>query len=90
MLPTFQKTGIKLKLIHALFASRFCIVNNKMVEDTGLEPLCEIANTKQEFITKVKIIFSKKYTVQEIEKRKKALLGFNTLENAKKIEKLLS
>lgn len=89
VLPTFQKTGIKLKLIHALFASRFCVVNNEMVEDTGLEPLCEIANTKKEFREKIIRCFSKKYTTKEIENRKKLLVGFNTLENAEKIISLL-
>ncbi|MCF6350022.1 MAG: glycosyltransferase [Flavobacteriaceae bacterium] len=85
VLPTFQKTGIKLKLIHALFASRFCIVNNEMIEDTGLEPLCEIANTKKEFREKIAYCFSKKYTTHEIENRKKILVDFNALKNAKKI-----
>ncbi len=89
VLPTFQKTGIKLKLIHALFDSRFCVVNNEMVEDTGLESLCEIANTKSEFAIKINNYFSKKYSIQEIENRKIALRNFNTLENAKKIIDIL-
>ena len=49
VLPTFQKTGIKLKLINTLFNSRFCVVTNDMVEDTGLESLCSIGTTKDEF-----------------------------------------
>jgi len=39
-LMTFQETGIKLKLLHALFGGRFCVVNRQMVEGTGLEPFC--------------------------------------------------
>lgn len=89
VLPTFQKTGIKLKLIHALFESRFCVVNNEMIEDTGLESLCEEANTIEEFRKKINYCFSLKYTNQEIERKNKALIDFNTLENAKKVIELL-
>ncbi|MEE9350149.1 MAG: glycosyltransferase [Flavobacteriaceae bacterium] len=85
VLPTFQQTGIKLKLIHALFSSRFCVVNTKMVDKTGLEPLCEVAQNKKEFSEKVNLCFSKEYT-EEIRKIKdNNLKDFNTLQNAKKI-----
>jgi hypothetical protein len=49
VLPTFQSTGIKLKLINVLFQGRFVIANNKMVANTGLEKLCIMANTADEF-----------------------------------------
>ena len=39
ILPTFQATGIKLKLLAALFNGRHCIVNSPMVANTGLEQL---------------------------------------------------
>jgi len=35
ILPTFQSTGIKLKLINSLYVGRFCIANNLMVAHTG-------------------------------------------------------
>jgi hypothetical protein len=89
VLPTFQKTGIKLKLIHALFASRFCVVNNEMVEDTGLEKLCEVAQSKNEFKEKVLVTITKNYSDKEIAYKKKALQSFNTLNNAKKISELI-
>jgi hypothetical protein len=47
ILPTFQATGIKLKLLAALFNGRHCIVNTPMVANTGLEPLTTICNTKE-------------------------------------------
>ncbi len=88
VLPTFQKTGIKLKLIHALFQSRFCVVNNAMVIDTGLESLCEIADTPNDFLKTVTNCFNKNYDTSEVDKRKQILKPFNTLENAKKIMEL--
>ncbi len=48
VLPTFQATGIKLKLLMALYTGRHCIVNQPMVDNTGLEELCSIQNTAEE------------------------------------------
>ncbi len=90
VLPTFQKTGIKLKLIHALFQSRFCVVNSAMIEDTGLENLCEVANTVKEFKEKIIDCFNKDFDVTEIKKREKLLQTFDNLSNAKKIISLIS
>ena len=85
VLPTFQGTGIKLKLIHALFSSRFCVVTNKMVAKTGLENLCEIGDTEDAFREKVKQYIHKEYTATDIKNKEKTLRSFNTLENAQKI-----
>ncbi len=50
VLPTFQSTGIKLKLLAALFLGRPCIVNTPMVAQTGLESLCTIVDSPEEFV----------------------------------------
>lgn len=50
LLPTFQPTGIKLKLIASLYNGRHCVVNNDMIVGTGLEKLCHLANSPDEFI----------------------------------------
>ena len=89
VLPTFQKTGIKLKLINTLFNGRFCVVTTKMVEDTGLEKLCEIGRTKEEFIQKVDELIYKDYVDASIEERETALKPFNIFENAQKIKNIL-
>jgi len=89
VLPTFQKTGIKLKLINTLFNGRHCLVSPKMVEDTGLDKLCEIAFSKVEFIQKIKWLSNQEYSVNQQESRKFLAVEFNNLENAKKIKKLL-
>lgn len=48
-LPTFQATGIKLKLIASLFQGRHLVVTPQMVENTGLEEFCHVAKTQEEF-----------------------------------------
>jgi hypothetical protein len=42
VLPTFQATGIKLKLLLCLFTGRHVVCNSPMVEGTGLESLCHV------------------------------------------------
>lgn len=75
ILPTFQATGIKLKLLAALHTGRHCLVNSFMVENTGLEKLCAIADTSQEMQEKVEKLFRQNFQEGEIENRKKVLLG---------------
>ena len=49
LLPTFQNTGIKHKLLNALANGGYCLANTTMVEGTGLEDFCHIANTPEEW-----------------------------------------
>lgn len=50
LLPTFQGTGIKLKLINALYRGRHILVNDTMVAGTGIESLCHLASDRESFI----------------------------------------
>lgn len=51
LLPTFQNTGIKLKLINALhLGNGHCIVNTPMLTDSALTGLCTVADTPQQTI----------------------------------------
>tara|TARA_R110002073_G_scaffold89852_8_gene212593 strand:- start:25021 stop:26136 length:1116 start_codon:yes stop_codon:yes gene_type:complete len=84
-LPTFQKTGIKLKLLNTLYQGKFIIANDFMVEDTGLETLCERANTKEEFLEKSKTLLQKDFKDEIIKERRRVLENFNTTLGAKKI-----
>jgi len=86
VLPTFQATGIKLKLINALYNSRFCIVNNAMVKNTGLEPLCYIENTQQGMVKRINELWDKKWTDKDSELRETILeKNFSNQENIKKL-----
>ncbi len=82
VLPTFQKTGIKLKLLNALYQGKFIIANNDMVEDTGLETLAEIANTKEEFLEKTKMLLKKEFSQDIVNKRLRKLENFNPQKSA--------
>lgn len=73
VLHTSQDTGIKLKLINALFRGRFCVANDEMINETGVEDLCVKANTPKEFISVIKNLVKKPFTEEDIENRKKGL-----------------
>jgi len=76
ILVTFQATGLKLKLLNTLYNGRFCLVNEKMLNGTGLNELCEIANTAAEQKVKLKGLFAEKFEEDEIMLRHKILDEF--------------
>ena len=81
---SFQKSGTKLKLINSLFNSRFCLINNNMVDDEQVLNLCELANSKEEFISKINLLKNKSF--QESEKRNQVLASvLDDRSNAKKL-----
>jgi hypothetical protein len=88
-LPTFQKTGIKLKLINTLYKGKFIIANNEMVEDTGLENLCEIANNESEFLQKTNELFNQEFTEKNRQERSEKLSDFNPKKSAKKLLEII-
>jgi len=89
VLPTFQKTGIKLKLINALYAGRFVIGNHEMLSDTGLEELCYSADTVNEMRTVVMKLSKKTYSDKYKERKSRILKNFDPTISAKKIIDLL-
>jgi glycosyltransferase involved in cell wall biosynthesis len=90
LLPTFQNTGFKLKLLHALFSGRFCIVNNKMVEGTSLEPLCSVKDNVEEMIAEIERLMKTEFNLPMIETRAKILeTNYSNRFNALKLEQIL-
>lgn len=89
VLPTFQDTGIKLKLLKSLYTGRHCIANELMVSNTELENTCIIANSPDQWIKAIKNLEEKEFNVKDIELRKKVLSKFDTKEEAKKIIRIL-
>lgn len=91
ILPTFQATGIKLKLLAALYKGRHCIVNTPMIQNTGLESLCIVKNTADELKAEVKRIFSIPFRKETILEREKILLtnGFTNKQNINHLIEML-
>lgn len=90
VLPTFQATGIKLKLLAALFTGRHCVVNSMMVSTTGLEQLCSIQNSAEEMAKEITRLFEIPFDMQEKQKREVILSeSFSNTKNVKKLVALI-
>jgi len=89
VLPCFNKnsTGIRLKLLHALFEGRHCIVNEPMVEGTGLEGACHIGKTANAFASIIEQLYHQPFTREEITLRER-LLG-DQYDNEKNTRQLI-
>lgn len=84
VLPTFQGTGIKLKLLNALFNGRFCVVNKPMIEKTGLESLCHVCDSADDMKEALKTLFHKEFTQADLEQRRTVLEAqYSNAANAK-------
>lgn len=86
ILPTFQATGIKLKLLSALYSGRHCVVNSPMVANTGLETLCHIADSPDEMKEVIQRLMNVSFSTDEKEKRGEILSrNFSNKTNARKL-----
>lgn len=74
LMVTSQPTGLKLKLLNALFHGRHCLVNPLMLAGTGLEPVCQVALTPEEFREKISQLFHREFTRAEVDRRQEFLL----------------
>ncbi|MFY7900192.1 MAG: glycosyltransferase [Chitinophagaceae bacterium] len=84
ILPSYHSTGIKLKLLNALYNGRHCLVNEATVIGSGLESACFVAESADEFCSTILQLQNQPFGAEEIELRKD-LLGnmFNNEANAK-------
>ncbi len=90
LLYTAQSTGIKLKLLHALFGGRHCLVNHEMVRGTGLEHLCMLADRPDEMVNKLEELMALPFTTEQIRERKKTLQDYSNRAGAEKILRLIN
>ncbi|MFD2524850.1 glycosyltransferase [Flavihumibacter stibioxidans] len=83
ILPSFNETGVKLKLLNALFNGRHCIVNQAAVEGTPLGPLCHITESPDAMQRVIQQLYHMPFADEEIRLRKKILYQhFNNADSA--------
>jgi hypothetical protein len=89
ILPGFNKeiTGIRLKVLHALFEGRHCITHESMVKGSGLEGLCHIGTNADSFASIVAQLYNRPFGEEEIDLRKKVLA--DTYDNEKNTRQLI-
>ncbi|MBN8676592.1 MAG: glycosyltransferase [Chitinophagales bacterium] len=90
LLVSFQSSGVKLKLINALFRGRFCIVNEHMVRGTGLARLCFVRNSAAAIRQTIEAVINAPFEQGKIAERKAMLDSeFSNVESAKKLIQLI-
>jgi hypothetical protein len=83
VIPSFNCTGVKLKLLNALFNGRHCIVNENAVEGTGLKEVCHLAEGASEFKIMIETLYERPFTFLDLQfRREKLLHQYNNLQTA--------
>lgn len=73
ILPSFNATGVKLKLLNALYNGRHCLVNEPAIAGTGFNELCSVANNAQEFKQQINSLYAVSFSEEQINKRRDIL-----------------
>lgn len=86
VLVTFQATGLKLKLLNTLYNGRFCLVNHNMLNGTGLNDLCAVADTPAELKKQIKALFEENFSTTCLKQRQEVLNKlYSNEQNAKQL-----
>jgi hypothetical protein len=76
VLPALSTNGLKIKLLFGLFAGRHCIINSKMAKCIQTPELCNIADSGEEIIEKIRALINVNFTMEMIRERQKILDRF--------------
>lgn len=86
LLLTFQQTGVKLKLIHALEHGKFVLINSKMNDSDVFQDLCDVRDTAEEIAKKLEELMRTDFTADFKSRRdEKFRVIFDNQKNAQKI-----
>ena len=87
VLPSFNNTGVKFKLLNAVFCGRHCVANDPMVNGSGLENACHVAGNSAGFKSILIQLYHQPFTEDEIHLRNGLLK--KTYDNAINTERLI-
>jgi len=73
ILPSQNTTGVKLKLLNALFNGKYCITDKASAEAIQLHNICSTANNAEEITEAIKMLDGINITEKEIKERKETL-----------------
>lgn len=62
---SFQESGTKLKVVNALFNSRFSVINDKVIDDEKISDLCIKVKTKSELILAINQLKEQSFEASE-------------------------
>lgn len=62
---SYQNSGTKLKLINALYSSRFCLINDNMIDEESIKKVCYVENDLLKYKEIINILIAKDYNLSE-------------------------
>ncbi|MGZ3909605.1 MAG: glycosyltransferase [Flavisolibacter sp.] len=88
VLPSHNNTGVKLKLLHALFEGRFCLTNSRGIQGSQIPCGVAVADTTDAFISQVRESFEREFTSADREARQSLVSLYNNEATAQKLSEL--
>ena len=88
VIPSFNQTGVKLKLLNVLFNGRFCVTNAAGIEGSGIAEGVLIANNAADFRNVIEQTFLKSFTEKDIVQRTFIEQLYDNKKNAEKLIEL--
>ncbi len=90
LLITFQQTGIKLKLLHALESGQHIIINDKM-DDSGIfAALCHVENKPKGIVEQIEKLLEIPFTIEDkVQRDATFALNYGNSRNANRILEIL-
>lgn len=86
ILPSFSTTGVKFKLLNAVFCGRHVIGNEKMLKGTHLEAACHEAGSAGAFKSLIMQLFRKSFDDEEISLRENMMnMYYNSESDARRL-----
>ena len=90
VLPSWNATGIKIKLLHALFCGRHVVTNATAVRGTSLAGCCHVAGDARSFAALVHVLQQQPFDLTLQEQRRELLREFDHERNARQLMQWLS
>jgi hypothetical protein len=89
VLPSFNMTGVKLKLLHALFEGRFCFTNNAGVMGSGLDHYVNSFGANSAWTAAIVGAMNTTFSHELKKERQQICSVYNNEVNAQKLSELL-
>lgn len=88
VLPSKNTTGVKLKLLHALFEGRFCLSNEQGIRGSQVHSGVHLAQEAEQWVPLIQNLFEQDFTRRHAEERHYLEVLYNNKINAQKLSAL--
>ena len=83
VLPSMNRTGVKLKLLNALLNGRFCVTNEPGIRGSRIEKGVTVATEVAAWQTTITSLMQKEFSLEDKQEKDAVLALYNNKENAR-------